>query len=73
MFMYILDMDYENNIRYTVPVRETQYQVIQNISRQVKSLLFLKIIFNSIVFIYNEQQNEMRNEKPTRVCMFTLY
>lgn len=57
MFMYILDMDYENNISYTVPVRETQYQVIQNLSRQVKSLLFLKIIFNYIVFIYNECRN----------------
>lgn len=51
------DMDYENNISYTVPVRETQYQVIQNLSRQEKSLLFLKIIFNYIVFIYNECRN----------------
>ncbi|XP_065942458.1 uncharacterized protein [Magallana gigas] len=39
------DMDYENNLSYNVPVRETQYQ---------------------------KQQNEMRNERPTRVCMFTL-
>lgn len=39
MFTYILDMDYENNSGYNVPVRETQYQVIQNISYQVRSLL----------------------------------
>lgn len=39
MFTYILDMDYENNLGYNVPVRETQYQVIQNISYQVRSLL----------------------------------
>lgn len=50
-------MDYENNSGYNVPVRETQ--VSGNTEHIVPSKItfVLKIIFNSIVFIYNECRN----------------
>lgn len=74
MFTYILDMDYENNLGYNVPVRETQYQVIQNISYQVRSLLSWKLyLIPSSLFTMNVETAKWDEKRKTNTSMYVYF
>lgn len=74
MFTYILDMDYENNLSYNIPVRETQYQVIQNISYQVRSLLSWKLyLIPSSLFTMNVETAKWEEKRKTNTSMYVYF